>query len=968
MKGHPNKYTLALIGLFVAGNLVSAEKAHFNRDIRPILSDRCFQCHGPHAEDRKGDLRLDIPDGSEGALTQREDYFVIKPGDPDESELIWRISDDFEEDRMPPLEAHKPALSEEEIAVFKQWILEGAEYQDYWAYIPPEISEPAEVKDESWTHNTVDHYVMASLEKEGLQPKAEADKRTLIRRVTFDLTGLPPAVDEIQDFIKDTRPDSYAKLVDRLLADNSYGEHMTRYWADLVRLGDTNGMHKDFHREFSPLRDWIIRSFNDNLPFDEFIKYQLAGDLFENPSREQLIASGFNRLHMIIDKGTAQPAESLHKNVSDRVEAFGTAFLGLTVQCAQCHDHKYDPITQRDYYQLYAFFNNFVGAPETVRAPERGLQPPFINLTTPSEDGVLATFDAEQHALDIEREAAQRIQNLEDDYPKVFDKVQASWIWDEDVSDVADTEFKTSLALSSLPDSVLARFAGKSNTEVWINGTSLGTAYSEDQSLVVDVRNLLRFGKNEIIAVSTRAEAEEKESVYIRPLTPAQLARRELAKVGFSFILEYDQGESVAVFSSDSDWLVRKNESAPWRPAVEITGPDHTSAWMTKVRTNTIIQFVKRQEDLENRKRKFLKDIPAAMIMAEMNHPRETRMLIGGDYENPGNRVERNTPAFLPSLPDKEGSYTRMDLAEWLVTLDHPLTARIAVNRFWQNLFGVGLVKTSEDFGLQGEWPSHPELLDYLAIRFRDSGWDVKQLIREIVLSKTYKQISDATLEEFKADPDNRKLARGSRYRMDAEMIRDQILAVSGQLNLSMYGKSVKPPQPPGLWRMVSMAHPFSFVADEGEKIYRRSLYTYWRRGMPPPQMTLMNAPSREFCVARRERTNTPLQALLLMNEEEYFKAAKVTSMNALEETNGADAGLKHIYEIITSHLPGADRLNLMKETLADFKKYYEGKPELAKSMTSGMKDSSISERVEVAAWTMVTHGLLNLELAKVRR
>ncbi|MFT5523542.1 MAG: hypothetical protein ACI9HK_001489, partial [Pirellulaceae bacterium] len=629
---------------------------------------------------------------------------------------------------------------------------------------------PAPVKTGAWSDGMIDPFVMARLETLQLNPKAEADKRTLIRRLTLDLTGLPPTLDEIDAFLKDESPDAYAKLVDRLLDQKAYGEHMARYWADLVRLADTNGMHKDFYRNFSSYRTWLIRSFNDNLSFADFIKYQVAGDLYDAPSEDQLIASGFNRLHLIIDRGTALPEESHHKNVLDRVQAFGTAFLGLTVQCAQCHAHKYDPISQKEFYQLYAFFNNFDGAPETSGGPKQGIQAPSIAITD-----------------------------------------------------------------------------------------------SED------------------------------------PTAKGKLA----------------------------------------------------------------------------------------MVMKERSEPKPTHILVRGSYEHPGELVSRNTPAFLPPLKEKQGAYNRLDLAEWLVDPQHPLTARVTVNRFWQQFFGIGLVKTSEDFGNQGEWPTHPKLLDELAVSFVESGWNVKKLVRAIVLSKTYRQSSDATPADYTRDPDNRQLARGSRYRMDAEMIRDQILMVSGKLNRKMYGESVKPPQPAGLWKSVSMASPFTYVADKGADIYRRSFYTYWRRAMPPPQMTILNAPSREFCTPRRERTNTPLQALLLMNEQEFFAAAKSCALLTLAEVadkevadkevadkevdkrevdNKRDAGLTRLYEKITSQLPDPQRLELLKETLTAFKEIYAQDKALTESLTPNLNNENFNRRVDVAAWTMMAHSLFNLELAKVKR
>ena len=774
----------------------AAEDQTFSREIHPILSSKCFDCHGPSKEGRKGDLRLDVPDGEFGALTARTDYRIVNPGKPEDSELWKRITSSDSDEVMPPSDSHKDPLTKKELAQIKQWIIDGGEYQQFWSFLPPQKSTLPIVKEQAWVKNSIDSHVLAKLEAQGLTPSNEADKRSLIRRVTFDLTGLPPTLAEIEAFINDKSPDAYTNLVDSLIQKPSYGEHMTRYWADLVRLSDTNGMHKDFPRDFTTYRDWLIRSFNENMPYDTFIKYQLAGDLFEEPSRDQLVASGFNRLHLIIDKGTALPEESLHKNILDRVAAFGTTFLGLTVHCAQCHDHKSDPITQKDFYQIYAFFNNFSGNPETMNTPKRGLQPPFINLTTPDQALKLAEYKA-------------------------------------------------------------------------------------------DLQKLTQ--KKEVIKDNT------------------------------------DQASRIEKLDKD----------------------------ITKIQ--------RRQESLIN-------TIPGAMIMEERTPIRPATILIRGAYDAPGDPVERNTPSFLPPMDEKEGLYSRMDLAQWLVDPEHPLTARVAVNRIWQQFFGVGLVKTPEDFGAQGERPSHPELLDELAVEFIESGWNIKQLVRKIVLSQTYKQGSDAPQADFISDPENRLLARGSRFRMDAEMIRDQILSVSGLLNDTMYGRSVKPPQPPGLWEMVSMAAPKTYVADTDDNIYRRSLYTYWRRGMPPPQMTIMNAPSREFCVAKRERTNTPLQALLLMNEQEYLKAAKACAQLTLNETKDVREGLSLTYEKITSHVPDTERLNLMEKTLNEFMEIYSNDQALAESITADLDDATPKERVELAAWTMMAHSLLNLELAKVKR
>jgi len=938
------KVVAATLCFSITSVLAVAEDAvTFNRDVRPIFANKCFACHGPSEEDRKKKLRLDLPDGDEGALTPRKNTNVISPGKPDDSELWFKVTAEDEKDRMPPKDAHKEPLTSEERAVIKRWILDGAEYQSFWSFLAPEKSAAAKIENEKWGEGSIDNRVLARLEREGLQPKDEADKRTLLRRVTFDLTGLPPTLEEIDTFINDESPQAYAGVIDDLLDRESYGEHMARYWADLVRLADTNGMHKDFNRDFTTYRDWIIRSFNANLPFDEFVKYQLAGDLYEEPSRDQLVASGFNRLHLIIDRGTALPEESLHKNVLDRVEAFGTTFLGMTVQCAQCHDHKYDPISQKDFYQFYAFFNNFSGEPETTRAPERGFQPPFIHLTTPEQDRQLAEYKADVESLSAERSSIQNDLKQSEKWPKQLEKVSVPWIWVDAEEKSNKAEFETTLQLGATPDKAFVRFVGISRADVSINGTPLGRSYALDRGISSEVSEILTPGENVITAEAA-------------------------GKAGFAFILEYEVGGEAKTFTSSANWQARANDEASWNTAVEVHDPNHENAWTQKTRSESVASLTREIEKLGRDEKKLLRGVPGAMVMSEKVPPRPATMLVRGAYDAPGDAVERNTPDFLPPMKEKDEAYSRMDLAEWLVDPNHPLTARVAVNRVWQQFFGVGLVKTSEDFGAQGEWPSHPALLDDIARDFVDSGWDVKKLVRSIVLSNTYRQRSDAEPDEFRSDPENRLLARGSRYRMDAEMIRDQILAVSGQLNRTMYGRSVKPPQPPGLWKMVSMAEPSTYIADEDDSIYRRSLYTYWRRGMPPPQMTVMNAPSREFCVARRERTNTPLQALLLMNEQEYFKAAKACAASALDLDLSIDDRLSLIYEKITSHEPEPDRLNLMNETLIAFTDLYKNDRALTDSLTSDLSESESDDRVELAAWTMLTHSLLNLELAKIRR
>ena len=798
---------VAVLGaLSVSSPLEAADSVEFNRDIRPILSDRCFHCHGPDEHERKADLRLDQAGGDEGAFRTVDGVTAIAPGSPEDSEVWHRIISDDADEVMPPPKSHKKALTAREKDLFKRWIEDGAGYEEFWAFVPPKKPESPTVKNRQWSQQPIDLLVLRKLENEGLKPKERADRRTLIRRLSLDLTGLPPTREEIAAFLKDEKPGAWERLVDRFLAKPQYGEHMAKYWLDLVRFADTNGIHHDHYRDLSPYRDWVIRAFNDNLSYDQFLTWQLAGDLFSEPTDDQLVASGFHRLHLIIDRGTMLPEESFARNVIDRVESVGTAFLGLTVQCAVCHDHKYDPLTSKDFFQLFAFFNNIDAEPETGGRSGsnfvRGLQPPFIEFPT--------------------------------------------------------------------------------------------------------------------------AEQEKKRAGLVKA---ENVARAEVAKLK----------KQVAAAA--------KQAKAPLQKSLKAA-----EANLKKIQDDKI--------NLE-------KAIPAAMVMKEREEIRPAHMMIRGAYDNLGEEVPRDTPGFLPPMqaasPDRK---TRMDLAKWFVQPEHPLTARVAVNRFWQQVFGVGIVKTSEDLGAQGEWPSHPDLLDYLASSFVASGWDIKALMREMVLSETYRQSSHATPSEFERDPENRMLSRGSRYRLDSEVIRDQILATTGLLKTEMFGKSVKPPQPPGLWKAVALpsSYPNTFTPDIGDKTLRRSVYTFWKRGLPPPQMTILNAPTREACIARRERTNTPLQALLLMNEEEYLKAARHFAGQVLQEK--PEQRIAFAYETITSQLPDGPETKALGDLVSDLEKSYRENPDLASALTG----KSDNDAAQLAAWTMAINTIFNLDITKTRQ
>lgn len=791
----------------VIGPPVAAEDTvSFNRDIRPILSDRCFQCHGPDEGARQAELRLDVADEMEGPFRDRDGSRVIQPGDLQASTIWYRLTTDEESEQMPPKDSHKKPLSAAEQELMRRWILQGAAYDDFWAFVPPKAATLPKVDDPQW-QSRIDRFVLNRLIQKNLKPQAKADARTLIRRVSFDLTGLPPTPNEIDRFVNDSSSKAWEALVDRLLATPQYGEHMAKYWLDLVRFADTNGIHHDHYREMTPYRDWVIRAFNDNLRFDDFITFQIAGDLYEQPTIEQRIASGFNRLHLVIDRGTALPEESYTRNVVDRVSAVGTAFLGLTLGCAVCHDHKYDPVTQKDFYQLFAFFNNIDTEPET---PGRKHHPPFIRLPTPEQSEELMQIESRMSATTSEINALQ-------------------------------------IVLSELSDG-----------------------------------------------------AEEQKT------------------------------------AAESQLQATKEQ----------------------------LQALTRQsEEIENA-------VLVSLVSKERTDIRPAYVLTRGAYDQPGEEVGRDTPAFLPSLDAAGEISTRMDLARWLTNGQHPLTARVAVNRLWQQFFGVGLVKTSEDFGAQGEFPSHPELLDDLANRFVASNWDVRALVRSIVSSQAYQQSSSAPVESFLADPENRLIARGSRFRLDSEMIRDQILAVSGLLNESMYGRSVKPPQPPNLWKSVSMvsSSTYAFEADTGDDIYRRSIYSFWKRAMPPPQMIIFDAPTRESCVARRERTNTPLQALVLMNESQYFQAAGNLARTLVARKDiSDDARLTLAFELVTSHLPDDKEQVSLRNGLSEFRAIYQADAGSAAAITTDLEQPGVQERAEISAWTMLINSLFNLDAVKTR-
>ncbi len=801
----------------------------FNRDIRPILADNCFKCHGPDEKERKAKLRLGTRAGAVAELPGGN--IAVVPSKPEASALMERITAAETTKRMPPAKTGKK-LTPQQIASLRQWIAEGAKYSQHWAFIkperPPVPTFSREPTASAWPRNDIDAFILARLQKEGLKPSPEADKITLIRRVTLDLTGLPPTPAEVDTFLKDDRSDAYERLVDRLLQSPRYGERIALEWLDAARYADTHGYHIDSGRDMTRWREWVIDAFNKNLPFDQFTIQQLAGDLLPNATLEQKIASGFNRNHMINFEGGAIPQEYHTAYIVDRVNTTATVWLGLTVGCAQCHDHKYDPITQKEFYQLYAFFHN---------VPENGLDGSKGNAAP-----LLKTATAEQQLR--------------------LDRLTAS---------IKEAERHLVAALTVPP-----------------------------------VRGL---------AQSTQAHQQ-----------------------------------------------------------------------LTKLR--------KERDDLD-------KQIPSTMVMQEMPQPRETFLLIRGQYDKKGEKVTAGVPSFLPPLRpapspptplpqgergeekgvprplgergrgEGDGPLNRLDLARWLVDPEHPLTARVIVNRYWQMYFGTGLVKTAEDFGIQGDPPSHPELLDWLATEFIRTGWDVRRMQRLIVTSATYRQASTATPELLAKDPENRLLARQSRLRLQAEFIRDQALAVSGLLNGEIGGASVFPYQPKGLWEeLMSRADGANWTAQtytpsKGKDLYRRTMYTFWKRTCPPPTLATFDAPDRETCTVRRARTNTPLQALILMNDPTYIESARKLAERMLTEAGPTpEARLTFAFRLAVSRSPRPEEVAVLKKVL-DTQLAAFAKDEAAALKLLSVGEAKRNEKLspaELAAYAMVANVILNLD------
>ncbi len=734
-----------------AGKLKLPEEVDYNFHIRPILSDKCFTCHGPDANKREAGLRLDIGDSAFKALRETPGAFAFVPGKPHQSEVYRRITTSDTSQRMPPVGSNL-RLTEHEIALIGKWIQQGAKYKPHWAFVPPKSTAPPKVSNEKWPHNDIDRFILQGMDNAGLQPNPEADRERLLKRLCLDLTGLPPTVEMMDRFLADSNPDAYEKMVDTLLAMPQYGEKMAVHWMDVARYADSHGYQDDNYRSQWPWRDWVIHAFNVNMPYDRFVTWQLAGDLMPNATREQLLATGFNRNHKITEEGGVIDEEYRVEYVSDRTNTFGKAFLGVTIECAHCHDHKYDPFSQKEYYQLYAFFNSVkeVGLQSTVGGPETYAKKPYTEI---------------------------------------------------------------------------------SNEEV---------------------KDVLSF----------------------------------------------------------------------------INKPD----------TNRLI----------------------VSVMGDLDTARKSYILTRGVYDAHGAEVVPGTPRSILSF---NYAPNRLGLAQWLFSERNPLTARVFVNRMWQEVFGKGIVKTSGDFGMQGELPSHPALLDWLAVDFMQHGWDIKRLMKQLVTSATYRQSAVVSKEKMQADPDNVWLSRAPRFRLPAEFVRDLVLSSSGLLVKKIGGPSVKPYQPKGLWELATSGRGIlaRYQQDHGESLYRRGLYTFIKRTVPPPSQMIFDGSNRDQCEVKRLTTNTPLQALVMLNDPQVLEASRVLAAKLLQD-NAEPVG--QAFRMIVCRRPNAKELALLQEYYKTQQAHFREQPaEAGKILAAGEYPlPENADKPAIAALMQVVTTIYNLE------
>jgi len=1007
-----------LIVLFSTGFASAEEEISFNRDIRPVLSDKCFLCHGPDGENRKADLRLDIEE-------EAKDYAIV-PGDPDNSEVIERVQTGDPDARMPPADS-KLSLTPEEIKTLRKWVEAGAPWNSHWAFVPPSKAAPPDVANKDWPINHIDRFVLHRLEREKFAPSPMASRERLIRRVTFDLTGLPPTLEEIDAFLADESDDAYQKLVDRLLASPRFGERMAASWLDVARYSDTYGYQVDRDRYVWPWRDWVIKAINDNMPYDRFITEQLAGDLLPDATDDQILATTFNRLHPQKVEGGSTPEEFRIEYVADRTQTFGTAFLGLTFECARCHDHKYDPIEQKEYYQVSAFFDNI---------DEAGLYS-FFTKSVPTPTLRLTNDATKAKFADLDKQIADAIARLE---ARTKGEIPAG---EEAKSEIAgrvahlDFEGAAKAPNQSVPGKIgkAVRLTGDDaigtkvgnfprwqpfSVALWMNTPDekdravifhrsrawTDAASRGYQLLIEDGRlsaSLIHFWPGNAIRVRTRDKISTDEWLHVtvtydgssqaaglKIFVNGKPADCEIVRDNLYKNITGGGGDNIAIGErfrdrGFTDGLVDEFQVFDRRlTAIEIAQL-HDGESLTKLLAakreglnaadqQLLREFLLETTDADYRSQlnalKTLRQqrcqtedgIAEIMVMQETSEPHPTYFLRRGAYGAREDQVFPETPSVLPPFSE-DLPRNRLGLAQWLTAPDHPLTSRVAVNRFWQAIFGRGLVATPEDFGSQGTPPTHPELLDWLAKDLQENGWDIKRLVKQMVTSATYRQASEATPEMLERDPENLLFARAPSYRLSAEMLRDNALAASGLLVDKIGGAPVRPYDLEVSFKPVGRT--------KGEGLYRRSLYTYWKRTAPAPAMMTLDASKRDVCRMRRERTSSPLQAFVLMNGPQFVEASRMLAQRLIEEHGDAtDVIVVDMFRKLIGRQPSEDEQTVLK-TLFDKQKTYFAADAKRAEKYLGVGDVPRNTKIDptqLAALTAVANTLLNFDESVMKR
>ncbi len=1069
-----------LLSCLLAVQTVRADDAIlYNRDIRPILTDMCFPCHGPDSAARKGDYRLDRRDDAIGKK-------VILPGKPDESEMMRRILSADAEEVMPP-PAIKKSLTAKQKDLLRKWIASGAEYQPHWSFIAPARPALPKVKNEAWAKNPIDRFVLAKLEAAGLTPAAEADRRTLARRVSLDITGLPPSVPLVDEFVNDKSDNAYEKLIDKLMTSKQWGEHRGRYWLDAARYADTHGIHFDNYREIWAYRDWVINAFNRNLPFDQFTVEQLAGDLLPNKTLDQEVASGFNRCNITTNEGGSIAEEYLVLYTRDRTETVSQVWMGLTTGCAVCHDHKFDPISQREFYSLAAFFNNTTQGAMDGNIPNT---PPIITVPKPEDrerwEAVTASLKVMRGNLEARKKDARseydkwlseaKVEQLAALVPseglklhaplnegtgnslklivdgqertteiksgfdwvangKVGAKAMAIKIGDHplEIAEAGDFEKDQGFTASAWvkvtkrnqTGGIIARMDGPPNHrgwDLWLQADKPGmhiiNAWQTDALKVVGKTPLQPNQWNHVCvtydgsgkAAGVRVfvngvqqpvdvEVDQLKST-IRSNVPLTVGQRSKGERLQNVVLQDARVYGRALANSEVEQLTRTPQAIELlaKPADKRTpqeAKDLFDWWLVTLdapyrELNGQIATAQ-QDEVAIKSRGSI-----AYVMNEKSEEAMAYILFRGEYDKRKDSVKPSTPAALSAFP-AETPNNRIGFAQWLLRPEHPLTARVNVNRFWQEVFGTGLVKTAGDFGITGELPSHPELLDWMAVEFREGArvdgsglrvegktnadtspstlnpqpsttpWDIKKFFKLVLMSNTYRQSAVVTRDKLDKDPQNRLLSRGPRFRMDAEMIRDYSLAASGLLVPKLGGPSVKPYQPDGVWEAVAMigSNTRDYKRDTGENLYRRSLYTFIKRAAPPASMEIFNATARETCIVRRDRTNTPLQALVTLNDVQHIEAARHLAQSVLlSKESDQSARLDLLAKRLLARPFRSDEQAVVKSSLTELLAHYQAHADDAKQLISfgeSKPDASL-DPATLAAWTMLANELLNLD------